>query len=217
MLALPSTPKPNPDFFRDHLIGKESILKELGSHSLIPLHPGQLILHTMSRSLTQTQSQQLASLARLTHERHYDVRKYVTSTEILVPGGLVLGLTLSASSRDLHEILNEEIDNVSFLNSVHPGNVIGAISFIHKLDDTTLPGEDLESLRVRTIGLKNMNVVNDLQGNRLPIELFTGDHVLPKEIEKICKEKCPVLSKKIVAIVDRRIIRLSSHKELFLL
>eukprot|EP00547_Thalassionema_nitzschioides_P007293 CAMPEP_0194221874 /NCGR_PEP_ID=MMETSP0156-20130528/31568_1 /TAXON_ID=33649 /ORGANISM="Thalassionema nitzschioides, Strain L26-B" /LENGTH=57 /DNA_ID=CAMNT_0038952433 /DNA_START=38 /DNA_END=208 /DNA_ORIENTATION=+ len=57
----------------------------------------------MNRALTLSQMQQLASLARLTHERHFDIRKYDPSTELLIPGGCVLGLTLSAASRDLHE------------------------------------------------------------------------------------------------------------------
>lgn len=201
--------------FRDHLISKSGILHELGSHSLSPLRPGQLIFHTMNRSLTLSQSQQLASLARLTHERHFDVRKYDPSTEILVPGGLVLGITMSASSRDLHEILHEEILNASYVNSLHPGNLVGAISYVQSLDEN-VPG-DLESLLVRTIGIKNLDVKRDLDGVELPIELFTGNATLPKQIEAICKSKCPALSNRIVLQMDRRIIRQSSRKEIFLL
>ena len=94
-------PNPETQLFRDHLISKASVLGE--SHSLVPLKPGQLILHTMHRSLSQSQSQQLASLARLTHERHFDTRRY-DRDEILIPAGLVLGLTMSATSRDLYEM-----------------------------------------------------------------------------------------------------------------
>jgi hypothetical protein len=32
--------------------------------------------------------------------------------EILLPGGLVLGLTLSAANRDLHEVLHEDLHEV---------------------------------------------------------------------------------------------------------
>jgi hypothetical protein len=35
-------------------------------------------------------------------------------------GGLVLGLTLSSSARDLHEVLHEELIECSFINHVHP-------------------------------------------------------------------------------------------------
>ena len=35
-------------------------------------------------------------------------------------GGLVLGLTLSASARDLHEVLHEELVECAFVNHLHP-------------------------------------------------------------------------------------------------
>ena len=73
-------------------------LGELGSHSIRPLRPGQLIIHKMNRSLSLSQSQSLSSLARLTHERHFDSYKYDVG-EMYVPGGLILGLTMSSSAR----------------------------------------------------------------------------------------------------------------------
>lgn len=84
--------------FRNHILSQAKELLNIGSHSLKGLRTGHLILHRMNRSVSLTQSQQLASLARLTHERHFDVRKYDTTSEILVPGGVVLGLTLSAGN-----------------------------------------------------------------------------------------------------------------------
>ncbi|KAL3893230.1 MAG: hypothetical protein SGARI_008303, partial [Bacillariaceae sp.] len=96
----------NLHLFRDHLLSKSNVCQELQSHSLADLRPGQLILHSMNRSITFTQAQQLASLARLTHERHFDTRRYEQS-ELLIPGGLVLGIVQSAASRDFHEILHE--------------------------------------------------------------------------------------------------------------
>ena len=213
-----STPNPGPghQLFRDHLLGKSHILHdELGSQSLASLFAGQLIRHTMNRSITLSQSQQLASLARLTHPRHFDTRRYDPLTEIFVPGGLVLGLTMSASYRDLHEILHEEITNVSFINNLHPGNVVSAITYVQKLDDT-LPG-DLESLVVRTFGIKNFDVVAELDNVALPLELFEGKPLKPKEIERICKEQCPKLSNKIVVVIDRHILRQASRREIFLL
>lgn len=211
----PIDPSTRSQLFRDHMLSKANVLSDLGSHSLAPLRPGQLICHAMCRSITLSQSQQLASLARITHGRHFDTRKYDPMTEILVPAGLVLGTTMSASSRDLHEILHEEIINVSFVNSLHPGNVVGAMSYIRSVDDT-VPG-DLECLVVRTIGIKNVDVPQELAGVSLPLELFTGEVKLPKEIEKLCKAKCPKLCNKIVVVMDRRIIRQTSRTETFLL
>jgi hypothetical protein len=62
-------------------------LGELGSHSLQALRPGQLILHSLARPLSASQSMQLSSLARLTHERHYNMRKFKRE-ETYIPGGL---------------------------------------------------------------------------------------------------------------------------------
>eukprot|EP00591_Stephanopyxis_turris_P004897 CAMPEP_0195512096 /NCGR_PEP_ID=MMETSP0794_2-20130614/4179_1 /TAXON_ID=515487 /ORGANISM="Stephanopyxis turris, Strain CCMP 815" /LENGTH=237 /DNA_ID=CAMNT_0040639819 /DNA_START=193 /DNA_END=906 /DNA_ORIENTATION=+ len=205
--------------FRDHVVSKAETLIDLGSQSLAPLTPGQLLLHTMNRSMTLAQSQQLASLGRITHEKHFDTRKYDAKTEILVPGGLVLGLALSASSRDLHEVLHEEIVKASFVNNLPPDNVVGAITYVKRLE--SVPG-DLESLLVKTIGVKNLDVKRDLEGMELPLHLFAGgdsreEAIMPKDIERICKKHCPVLSKKIVVMAERRIIRQATHKEVFLL
>ena len=109
------------NLFRDHLLSKATtVLANQPSHSLAQLQKGDLILHSLHRSLTFSQSQQMASLARLTHERHFDIRKYDRNSEILIPGGLVLGITMSASARDLHEVLFEEIQSCSYVNSYVP-------------------------------------------------------------------------------------------------
>ena len=201
--------------FRDHLLSKaNTVLAQEPSHSLARLEPGMMILHTMHRSLTFSQSQQLASLARLTHERHFDSYKYDKSFEIFVPGGLVLGIAMSAAARDLHEILHEEIKSCAYINSLNPDNVVGAISFVHSVEDN-LPG-DMELVTVTTLGIKNMNVQRDLKDVDIPMELFQSG-LFTKEIEKICKESCPILSGKIVVAVERKMLRQTRKREVFLL
>jgi hypothetical protein len=100
-VRMPASPveDKNEHLFQDHLLSRADVLQGRKSHTLAVLRPGQLILHSLNRSLTLTQSQQLASLARLTHEKHFDCRKH-DQTELLIPGGLVLGITTSASARD---------------------------------------------------------------------------------------------------------------------
>jgi len=139
-VVIPPDKSETSQLFRDHLLSKSDVMSGMGSHSLIPLQKGSMILHTLSRSITFSQSQQLASLARLTHERHFDVRKYDAKTEIYVPAGLVLGLTISASNRDFHESLNEEIESVSYVHHLHPDDVVSAFSYITNVDEN-LPGE----------------------------------------------------------------------------
>lgn len=202
--------------FRDHLLSKSrEVLAGMESHSITPLQPGNLILHTLCRSITFSQSQQLASLARLTHERHYNIRKFAVNTEIYVPAGLVLGLVVSAANRDFHEKLSEEITSVNYVHHLHPEDVVGSISYVVNVDEN-LPG-DLECISVRTIGIKNIDVANDLADENIPMELLTSDKTYTKEVERICKTLCPKLSNKIIAVVDRKIIRQSNRREVFLL
>lgn len=215
----PTADPPNGNLFRDHLLSKSHVLQGLTSHSLAEFRKGQLLLHSLKRSLTFTQSQQLASLARLTHEKHFDSRKY-DMTELLVPGGLVLGLTMSASARDFHELLHEEILHVNYVNALHPGNMVGAISYIQNVE---VVGGNLQVVTIRTFGIKNMDVVKDLDRVDLPLELFEmgagvhGGGIKAKTIQQICKRKCPQLHNQIVVQVDRRILRQAPHHEVFLL
>lgn len=89
--------------FLERLVQQASVLEMKGSQTLSSLRPGQLLLHTLSRPLTLTQSMQLASLARLTHEKHFNVLKNSVEN-LLVPGGLVLALSCALTARDLHEV-----------------------------------------------------------------------------------------------------------------
>ena len=206
---------PNLHVFRDHMLSRSKVAEELQSHSLVDLRPGQLILHSMNRSLTQTQSQQLASLARLTHERHFDVRRY-EPTELLIPGGMVIGIVVSAASRDFHELLHQEMINCNFVNPLHPGNIVGAMSYVHSVQEAV---GDLEIVTVRTLGVKNMDVKRDLQGVDIPLELLQvgPDPIKSRDIQGICKTKCPQLHDKIVVQMDRKILRQSPATNVFLL
>lgn len=201
--------------FRDQLLSKATtVLAAQPSHSLARLQPGDLLLHSLHRSVTFSQSQQLASLARLTHERHFDRRRYDPATEIFVPGGLVLGAAVSASARDLHEGLHEEIVSCAYVNPLHPDNLVGALSYVSHVDDN-LPG-DLEVVTVTTLGVKNVHVKRELSDVGIPLELFQSG-LFSKELEYICKESCPPLSNKIVVQVERKILRQARHRQVFLL
>jgi hypothetical protein len=103
------------DDFLEHLVSHADILQSLESQTLSSLRQRQLIIHTLTRPLSETHAMQLASLARLTHERHFNTRLF-RKEELLVPGGLVLGLTCSLASRDLHEVLFESLSECLFPN-----------------------------------------------------------------------------------------------------
>jgi len=201
---------------RDHLLSKAETMCDIGSQSLYQLTSGQLIFHQMNRSITLSQSQQLASLVRLTHPRYFDTRRFNAKTEIMIPAGLGLGLLMSSSSRDLHEILHEEMISCNYVNSLHPGDVVSGMSFIKSV--TSQGPWDFETVVLRTIAVKNLDLVRDLDKRGLPIELFTSNHSLyTRDIERICKNSCPQLCGKIVLVCDRKILRQSTRMETFLL
>lgn len=199
-----------------HLIRQVEVLQERGSHTLTSLRPGQLLLHTLTRPLSSTHMMQLASLARLTHEKHFNTKVY-RKDELLIPGGVVLGLTTSISTRDLHEVLHQELLDCSFPNNLSPDDPVGAITFTQALEEHV--SGDIEAITVRTIGIKNFDVHRSLKDKELPIELFlTPLHALrPSAVEDILRKNCPELCRKIVCIADRKIYRQAPKQVPFLL
>jgi hypothetical protein len=200
--------------FLDHLIGQAEVLQKLGSQTLRSVRPGQLILHNMTRPLGLDYSMQLATLGRLTHERHFNTHKFKES-ELFTPGGLVFALTCSLASRDLHEVLYEDLDQCVFPCNLFPGEAISSMTFVKGLKEHV--SGDIESITVRTIGVKNCDVGTELAGKNVPMELLTGEMLKPAALEDLLKNKFPDLSRKIVCMADRTIYRQAPKHTPFLL
>ena len=64
-----------------------------------------------------------------------------------------------------------------------------------------------EEVTVRTIGVKDVDVIRDLKDVSLPEELFLSDGLRPKEYEAICEQYCPQLKGKIVVQSKRKLLR----------
>lgn len=111
------------DKFLHHIVDSSEKLTAQGSQTFSALRQGQLIFHTLNRPLSETHLMQLATLARLTHDKHFNTRKYKRE-EILVPGGLSFALTCSLASRDLHEVIYEDLVASSFPNNLCPGETV---------------------------------------------------------------------------------------------
>lgn len=211
----PFSPETYETPLREHIMSRAEQLVTLGNQSLLRLHQGQVILHRMVRPLTGTAAMQLASTARLTHARHFNLRRYQPH-EIFVPGGCIYGLLSSNTSQEFHEVLLEELEWAAFLNPVHPGETVGALSMVRSVRDLPGPGR-LQQMAVRTLAVKALDPAHDLIDKPLPLELFTATGLSPKKVEAICEEYCPLLSKKIVVQADRHIIRQAPETEHFLL
>lgn len=200
--------------FMNHLIQQADVLREIGSQTFSPLRPGQLILHSLTRPFSLSQSMELSSLARLTHERVFNTQRF-QDNELYVPAGLVLSLTTSISSRDLHEVLFEELEHCHFPNSLHPGDTVGALTFIESIEEHVTG--DIESAKIRTIGFKNMDVLRTLRNVSFPIEVFQQKYTRSRDFKSLVQEKIPELSQSIVCVVDRVIYRQTAKQAPFLL
>jgi len=76
---------------------------------------------------------------------------------------------------------------------------------------------DMEAIKLRTFGIKNLDVHRALKDKQMPTELFTGPLLMPKELEALLKQKCPELSGNIVCVADRKIFRQAPKMVPFLL
>lgn len=175
---------------------------------LAPLKRGQLLLHSTSRPLTHALNMQLSTLFKWTHPSIYNTYRYPTD-DILVPGGLVIASTLGASSRGLFELLYEHIDSSTLINRVNPEDMIGAISYVKNIK--TLK-EGFEEVNVITIGIKNIDIQQELNNVRIPIELFT-ERYKPSELETFLHNECNILENKIVAWISRTLVRQSPYTQ----
>lgn len=124
-------------------------------------------------------------------------------------------LFTKATNRDLHEVLHEDLMGAWFINNLHPGDTVGALTFVKNLEENV--GGDLESVTIRTIGVKNIDVAKDLQGVPFPSELFTMELPRRSAVERICAQKCPLLTDRVVSVLDRRVLRQTPRVPDFLL
>ena len=52
-------------------------------------------------------------------------------------------------------MLHEELLECSFVNNLHPGDTVGALTFVLAVEEDV--GGDLEAITMRTVGVKNID------------------------------------------------------------
>ena len=178
--------------------------------NLAILRPNQLILHTVARPIGTNTNMSLSTLFRWTHPSIYNTTRYSPS-ELTVPGGLVLAAVLASTSRGLFECLHETVDSCSLINKVSPVDLLGSLSYVQSIREVR---EGLEELFVTTIGVKGIDVRTELEGARIPVELFT-EKMKPTVLEAFLKREFARLSEHVVMQVHRRIVRQSPYAQQF--
>jgi 2-methylfumaryl-CoA hydratase len=121
------------------------------TNNLAILTEGQLVLHSVSRPIGPAANMALSTLFRWTHPSIFNLRRY-KDEELLVPGGLILAASISASSRGLFETLNESLESCVFLNKVSPVDLIGAVSYVQSIKNIK---DGIEELKVITVSRRS--------------------------------------------------------------
>lgn len=171
------------------------------------LEKGSLILHGMIKPIGFSENLAFCNTMRNSHPLHYDYAQF-GDTGVIVSGGMLVSTLIGHTSRDLKEILHHKINRTVHIGKVTPKQSIGAISYI---SDVRSLNDSYEEVRLKTIGLKEMNIESDLKSTPIPVELFQeGREALPmkpKEFRSLCDNYIPSITHKLILYADRTIIR----------
>ncbi|MEM7104861.1 MAG: aldolase/citrate lyase family protein [Bacteroidota bacterium] len=162
-----------------------------------------LILHGLTRPVGLSASVLYSTLCKNTHPLHFNNARY-GEDKLVVSGGFILPIVIGAASRDLKHSLHETILDTMHVDKVSHKDSIGAMSYIL---DKKVKGGGIEELTIRSFGLRNIDVENDLEGVTIPYELLLSDDIKPSEIAELCQLNCPKLIKKIVLRVTWKMWR----------
>ncbi|MEM6722482.1 MAG: aldolase/citrate lyase family protein [Bacteroidota bacterium] len=192
------------DELRSGILKQAVNLKSDMLHYQNELDSGDLLLHGLVRPVGLSGSVMYSTLCKNTHPLHINHVRYGMDN-LVVSGGFVLPIVLGAAQRDLKHSLHEQLIDTMHINPFKHEDGIGAISYI--LEKKEL-GAGFEELTIRTFGIKNIDIENDLEDVSIPLdllldptEMINGKEVTkpvkPRDIERICKAYCPVLFHKI--------------------
>jgi len=184
--------------------------------SFYSLEAGQLIMHSFQRPCGLS-AMNLSTQFRMTHPRLFNTSRFKPH-ELIVATPIILAATHASASHELFETYYESVDDAVFPNPCGPEDNIGAMTFVKSVQSKV---NHLEEVKCVTIGMKNIDVTRSLSKNELPLSLFENEKSFTtKEIEDICDENVPLLSRKIVAHSQRTLIRekpVDKDDEFFLL
>ena len=172
--------------------------------SNLPLSAGQLLVHDFVKVMGHSEMRTLCVLLNIVNPHVHDVIRY-SSSDLLIPGPLVMAATITNSAMDLGEIIYEEIPLCHNTNKVNFGDQIGTLTYVAECGEVKGKA-GFEQLTVKHIGIKNFDMEILSQMN-IPSEVLEIDNMKPLEMESLCATKLPTLFNKIVCVTVRKIIR----------
>ena len=152
----------------------------------------ELLIHDASRHLGESENLLFTTLFRNTHPVHFNYLRY-QKKDIIVCGGFVLAITLANALKDLKQVVDQRIISCSHINKIAPMDTISSVSYIHsrKLED------NLEVLTIKTLGIRNVDIANELNDCDWPLDLFAQEDLRPAKMEKLLREEMPELFHKV--------------------
>jgi hypothetical protein len=220
-IELPSTrhsrrpskhPKAPSSQLREHILLNSHLLEGETSASLATLSTDQIVLHGLTKPLGYSMNMALSTLFRMTHPLIFNKQRY--GQEPMMPWGLMVGATNSSAARGLYEVMYEEISQATFVNRAAPTDTVGSFSYVTNIHDIN---ENLQEVELQTIGVKNVDVTRTLLKSNIPVSLFDGS-LKHADMEKVCAQAMPILSKHIIMTATRKLLRrIPHHNDVFLL
>ncbi len=167
------------------------------------LKTGDLFFHSGNRPIAWSENLSLSTMLQESHPIHWDSDRY-GKDGLIISGGLIHSLVSAISNRDFRQVIDEVVLHCSHLQPVSPGDQVGAVSRILSAE----PIDDrLEAVTVKTLGLKNYPVMEDVDANEFPLRLLKEKQRKRSEIETICQQESPQLAEHIVLQSVRTLIR----------
>jgi len=210
LYAMPVNP-PKPKMksqFEKYITANPELLPS--SRSLLPLLPGEVIVHGLQRPLGLSNSLELATLFRMCHPHIVNTARY-KSEELVVSAPLMASLATSCASRELYEVLYQKILRSTFVNKLNPHEPVGAISFVKEVKRISYK---LEEVHLVTLGIKNLDVPKVISGKKLPAELFWGDDLKVSDIKRlVANSEVPELKENLITHIERKIVRMTPKEE----
>eukprot|EP01083_Nonionella_stella_P064339 167584_1 len=173
-------------------------------YSIKKIYSNELILHTLQRPIGVETNMNLSMLHRMTHPLLYNTNRQLPHDGLYVGGVLLIALTHSIASKELYEVIYEELLDSHIINKATPNDCISSMTYIIDIDDKKY--EYFEEVECCTIGVKNLDITNQLNNVKIPLSLFRPG-IFPRDVENICSKFVPELKNKIVVHSYRKLLR----------
>merc|ERR1712157_402592 len=184
-------------------MGKQGNKANINNDSIKKIYCNELLLHTLQRPIGVETNMNLSMLHRMTQPLLYNTNRY-KDEGLYVGGVLLVALSHSIASKELYEVIYEELLDSHIINKASPTDCISAMTYIIDVNDDKY--EYFQEVECVTVALKNTDITNQFDGIKVPLSLFRPG-IYPRDVENICNKFIPQLKNKVVVHSYRKLLR----------